>query len=466
MCMFPTMRHLVSAFSLSLFFPALICAADYYVSPAGNDANDGDTAATAWQSVRRVNLVEFQAGDTVRFECGGVWTEPLKPGRGGSREAPLVITSYGNGPKPLFKGCDELALKSGRAAVSGQVSAAMLNGHFLPQSDWEVEDGIFRLRQPVSPTDKIEAVTRDDMVYLLNVQHIILRGLAVDGTAKMHAGYGFRLSGCEGILLEDCTATRCGKHHYGVINSTEVTIRRCHASMVMPDQGTGGASAFVSYSDSSRKGDTSHYENCVVEDYANTGKGRYPAFVSHGEGIGEIRITGMKSRGAAININNRESGAFISVSGCEVEDAGIGLFGNKCLLEHSTITRGVLTLYGEENAISDCSVVGLNPGFAGHQSAVVNTGRNNSLHRCTIRLSEAARPMNAALALVAPASALTWTDCIFGEHGAAVRLFFADPSQAGCIAKGNLYPSQARFIIQGLKTPLNLAQWQELGFDQ
>ncbi len=128
------------------------------------------------------------------------------------------------------------------------------------------------------------------MIHLVNVEHLIVRGLAVDGTAKMHAGYGFGLSGCRDVLLEDCVATRCGKHHFGVINSTEITLRRCHASQVMPGQGVAGASAFVSYSDRTRKADTSRYEDCVVEDYADTGKGQYPAFVTHGEGIGSVKL--------------------------------------------------------------------------------------------------------------------------------------------------------------------------------
>lgn len=67
----------------------------------------------------------------------------------------------------------------------------------------------------------VRLIRRENMVNLQELRHVVLRGLAVDATAKMHGGYGLRIEGCEDVVVEDCLASRCGKHHLGVINSTE-----------------------------------------------------------------------------------------------------------------------------------------------------------------------------------------------------------------------------------------------------
>jgi hypothetical protein len=321
------------------------------------------------------------------------------------------------------------------------------------------------LLKPVSETQRLEVVRREDMVHLEKLAHVIVRGLAVDATAKMHAGYGFRVFGCSDVVLEDCAATRCGKHHFGIINSTAVELRRCHASLVMPGQGVGGASAFVSYSDKSRKGDTSRYEGCIVENYADTGKGQYPAFVTHGEGIGSIVISGLKSRGAGLTFNNRESGAALSLVDSTIEDAGIGLFGKGSVLEDVTLTRGVLTLDGSANQVRRCRLLGLNPGFQGYQAAVVNTGTDNVMEDTEISLDPVAKPFNAAIALVNPQSRLTWTGCRITTPACVVRTQFLDVKAAASTAKGNTYPANATFILKGRDKPLMLSEWQAFGLD-
>lgn len=252
-----------------------------------------------------------------------------------------------------------------------------------------------------------------------------------------------------------------------MINSTGVILRRCHASLVMPDQGRGGASAFVSYSDHSRKGDTSLYEDCVVEDYADApdGKGMYPAFVTHGEGIGRVEIVRLVSRGAGLTFNNQESGAELILRESRFEDAEVGLYGKNSLVRSTEIRRGVLTLGGEGNRIERCRLLDLNPGFAGYQAAIVNTGTKNVIEDCEVILDPAAKPFNAALALVSPESALTWRRCNFQTPSCVVRTLFPDVRAAGCVAEGNVYPAAATFHLKGVEKPLDLAAWREFGLD-
>jgi hypothetical protein len=74
----------------------------YYVSPDGNDENDGLTPQTAIKTLdaEQFLLNNFEPGDAVLFERGGIWrvTNKFKTRAG------VVYGSYGEGPKPAFYG--------------------------------------------------------------------------------------------------------------------------------------------------------------------------------------------------------------------------------------------------------------------------------------------------------------------------------------------------------------------------
>lgn len=72
----------------------------HYVSPNGNDSNDGLSPETAWQTLSRlegmVAMRDIKAGDAVLFERGGEWRGRLVciPG--------VTYSAYGEGPKPVI----------------------------------------------------------------------------------------------------------------------------------------------------------------------------------------------------------------------------------------------------------------------------------------------------------------------------------------------------------------------------
>ena len=79
---------------------------NYYIDSAnGNDANDGRTPATAWQTIAKVNSTTFFGGDSVLFNCGDTWSgttlHPLGSGISGS---PIVVSKYGTGNLPQING--------------------------------------------------------------------------------------------------------------------------------------------------------------------------------------------------------------------------------------------------------------------------------------------------------------------------------------------------------------------------
>lgn len=74
----------------------------YYVSPHGDDSNDGKTPQTAFRSTKAkiFNMNILKEGDAVLFERGGVWrlTTAIKCRAG------VTYGSYGEGEKPTFYG--------------------------------------------------------------------------------------------------------------------------------------------------------------------------------------------------------------------------------------------------------------------------------------------------------------------------------------------------------------------------
>lgn len=462
-------RIICLAWTLFLLAAPLTAGQTYFVSPSGDDAAAGTSEAMAWRTSAKVNAATLAPGDTVAFQRGGVWQESLQPTSSGTSEAPITFTAYGEGDAPVFDGSDDVSAPGARIETGGPFFAVILDGTFLrTPADWTAEgDTTLVLKREVPAGKSLRVVRRENAVNLQGLRHVILKYLHVDATAKMHGGYNFRIEGCEDIRLENCLATRGGKHHFGVINSTGVILRRCHAALVMPDQGRGGASAFVSYSDKSRKGDTSLYEDCLVENYADApdGKGMYPAFVTHGEGIGRVEIVRLVSRGAGFTFSNLESGATLILRESLFEDADVGLYGRNGLVQKTVIKRGVLTLDGEGNRVEQSRFLELNPGLAGYQAAIVNTGKGNVLEDCEVVLDPAAKPFNAALALVSPESAMTWRRCTFTTPSCVVRTLFPDVPAAGCVAEENTYPATATFHLKGVEKPLDLAAWRALGLD-
>lgn len=78
----------------------------YYVSPSGDDKNDGLAQDRAWKTLDRVSGASFAAGDNVLFEGGGTFPGKLTLGNddGGTAAAPISVSSYGTGRASIDAG--------------------------------------------------------------------------------------------------------------------------------------------------------------------------------------------------------------------------------------------------------------------------------------------------------------------------------------------------------------------------
>ena len=77
------------------FAAAPLGAAEYFVSPRGNDAGAGTSAQEAFQTIgKAVQLVE--AGDTINIAPGS-YSERIRLTRSGTADAPITLRKRGDG---------------------------------------------------------------------------------------------------------------------------------------------------------------------------------------------------------------------------------------------------------------------------------------------------------------------------------------------------------------------------------
>jgi len=73
----------------------------YYVDNLiGDDYHEGTLMTKPFKTLKRINSVILEPGDTVLFRRGGAWTGNFLPKGSGSKDAMIVIGAYGNGPAP------------------------------------------------------------------------------------------------------------------------------------------------------------------------------------------------------------------------------------------------------------------------------------------------------------------------------------------------------------------------------
>src|ERR1035437_8834850 len=91
-----------------IIFSLAANATNYYFSVTGNDANNGTSTSTPWQTVSKFNSVsgytQKNPGDSLLFKRGDTFYGSLRIGSSGSSGSPIVIGAYGTGSKPVITG--------------------------------------------------------------------------------------------------------------------------------------------------------------------------------------------------------------------------------------------------------------------------------------------------------------------------------------------------------------------------
>ena len=237
--------------SLLILFACLIPplgATEYYVdSRNGSDEAAGTSESQAWQSLAKVNAVDFQPGDVVRFVRGGLWRGSLKP-KSGTSDKPVTYTSYGTSdlPKPRFYGSKPLnrvtdwkkvesllwrtvepVTESTRLTYS-DVGNLIFDGHragvkcrkkeqletegcfwFEPESRcvWLVSAD-----NPAEICREIEAALRPYVIDLNNAHHVVFS----DFDVRYGGSHGFGGSGNSHITIRHCDISWIGGGHQNI----------------------------------------------------------------------------------------------------------------------------------------------------------------------------------------------------------------------------------------------------------
>jgi hypothetical protein len=465
-------------------------AVTYYVSPNGNDSNTGLDPASAWRTVSKVNSTSFDPGSQILFERAGQWREQLLASSSGAPGQPITYDAYGSGPKPRFWGSDVLN-KSGFQLVPGSSStyqittervhsvlidhqfsrsAALLTSGTDPTAyinyvksnpnTWYYDSGRLYLNtggvNPAGDNRLYTGVVRDDVVSSNFKNNLVFRNLIVDESARYNAGYAFRVQSSDNVLIESSEAYRAGKHHFGVINANGFVGKNLYAAQAMPDQGYGGASAYVSYSDHSRT-------NVIADDPL----GPYPGFITHGTGMGDILIQNMEIRGGAgMALYSEGENQTIRVQGGLVENGAVSVDRNTTI-DGLTVTGpyGSIGLARNNNIVENTVVSGRSPDFwAGHRAAILDSGQNNIIRYNTIILDPEFSGRGAAIGINGSATnSEIYANVITDPHAI---LMYAGAAPIDSFA--NLYAPDSIFGFMepnGQLVYRTLAQWKSMGYE-
>ncbi len=81
-------------------------ATNYYIAANGNDGNSGTSPSSPWQSLNKLNSVfsSLRPGDNVYLNRGDVFYGSINVAQSGTSGAPITISAYGSGNKPVVTG--------------------------------------------------------------------------------------------------------------------------------------------------------------------------------------------------------------------------------------------------------------------------------------------------------------------------------------------------------------------------
>jgi hypothetical protein len=180
----------------------------YYLdADTGNDERSGTRPHMAWETLSRVNSTRFAAGDKLLIRAGTTYHGRLWPKGTGRPGVPITIDSYGDGPRPAIH-------------AEGKTSEALLLEN---TQAWHISN-----LELTNTGDKPEAfrfglsITVEDMGSAGDFELINLFIHDVNGATEPGLGEGagiiWRNRGSnvptrfEGLLVENCIVTDCGRN--------------------------------------------------------------------------------------------------------------------------------------------------------------------------------------------------------------------------------------------------------------
>lgn len=88
----------------TVFFTLSSSATNYYLSNNGSDTNNGTSNTTAWKTLEKLNMVTFNAGDSILFKRGDTFYGSLIVKSSGNAINSITYSAYGTGVNPIITG--------------------------------------------------------------------------------------------------------------------------------------------------------------------------------------------------------------------------------------------------------------------------------------------------------------------------------------------------------------------------
>ncbi len=234
-----------------LLIPSGLFARNYYISATGNDTNDG-SIEYPWLTLAKVSAAAandnnggfIQPGDSILFRAGDTFVGRLMIQRSGAANNPIVISSYGQGEKPIISGSGNIESGDNIEAVK------LINASYIVVEDiWIKNDrknigtitwstngsqgiavvankwgGV--IRDLTFRDVKISDVFGVDMIDWLgnNTDDIGVRGIWFD--SEMNDGE--TLVGIEDVLIENCYFYNIGSRGIAARHLTNIRNNPIH----------------------------------------------------------------------------------------------------------------------------------------------------------------------------------------------------------------------------------------------
>ncbi|MGD0769280.1 MAG: autotransporter-associated beta strand repeat-containing protein [Tepidisphaeraceae bacterium] len=418
----------------------------YYVSPTGSDSNSGTSPSSPWQTLSKVDSTTFAPGSQILFQAGGNWYgQQLSPSSSGTPSDPITYGSYGNGANPTFWG-SVIVPASSFEPVAGEpntyfypttttVNAFLVNHQFThdaslvsnqtsdagnisyvestPNSNYYDPDGAtpglyVNTGGSITSNNVYTTAILQNVVSDVGQNNLVFKNLTVQESAEYNGGYGYLFLNSSNVQLLNSTVIAAGKHGVGAINSTGFLGENLTASYLMPDQGYGGATAFVSYADSTVSNTNSQW----INDTFTNPNGSYQAFITHNT-PNSTNPTPIASVLVQNLVTDADPAITIYTSGSEQVNiiggqmsGGVQLGGNNTTLNGALLTGADAEIdvdiggTGTGNVVENTIISGTTPNWeAGHAGAIVDYGQGNIIRFNTIVLGKSTGPYGAAIGL-------------------------------------------------------------------
>ena len=262
---FNSTLHLLSVASLFLFVSCKTDIHGYYISNEGSDNNPG-TKSRPFKTIEKVNSVQLKAGDKIFFKGDEEYKGTLKINAAGTKDSPLIISTYdaviatingGNDFAIIIKG-SYFELRNIHAKGAGRENGNTTNGIQISESSNGYIDNIktegFQKTglEVFSSTNirvnKVQAFNNGFCGILISgssakrSKNISMTNCTAennpgDPTAlDNHSGNGILVGFSDSVLIDHCTATnngwdmpRIGNGPVGIwaYESSYVTIQYC-----------------------------------------------------------------------------------------------------------------------------------------------------------------------------------------------------------------------------------------------